>query len=235
MDAELNKFHETHLYINFNLPVPNDRKSRAAFGLNFFELRRRGGGQLVSLQELGTSKAGDIVLRGVAGTLEDLAQDKEGNEVSELAHEYWARPPPKDDSSDGGQVLVAAFDLLGITLQLDGIYIETRHARYRLHHPSEPYCASASAGFAQARRLLQLYLVGREHHVLGQHKKGWEVVLDDLNAVLVEHSTPLASAQELLHTAWRSSSSASLAALDHDDDIDARLAEILEQHLPNTP
>lgn len=235
MDAELNKFHEIHLYTNFHLPVANDRKSRATFGLNFFELRRRGGGQLVSLQELGTSKAGDVILRGFAGTLEDLAQHKEGNELSELAEEYWARPRPRDDSSDGGQVLVAAFDLLGITLQLDGVYIETRHARYRLHHPSEAYCASVSTGFAQARRLLQLYLVGREHHVLGQHKKGWQVVLDDLNAVLVEHSTPLAFAQELLHTAWRLSSSASLAALNHDHDIDSRMSKILEQHLPNTP
>jgi hypothetical protein len=214
------------LYPHFRRPPPFDSKTRAVFALNEYKLFDKRTDALVSLLVI-DSKASrsDLKLTGRACTL----SEEQGTSTEAEAGEGSPFGPPLVEDHDGSRdVRVASHDILGLTLTLDGTYIETRLARYRLHVPSADYKELA----AEARGLQALYLFGRRHFILGQNRKGSQRVRESLNEALVKHGGRPTSLEATLHYSWRTEG---LLSTLEATEIDMDIVEILYKQLPNTP
>lgn len=180
--------------------------------------------RLISLLAIDTKDSKSALqLEGGVCTL----SEEEGAEFH-AGEEHPSGSPPLDEHDGARRVVIASHDILALTLSLDGTYIETRLARYLLHVPSPDYEELA----AEARRLQALYLVGRQHYVLGQNRKGTQRVVDTLNEALVKTGRVPSSLEEKLHDSWRTDGL--LSSLETTE-VDIDIAEILYRQLPNTP
>lgn len=214
--------HESFLYPHFRRPPPFDWKSRAVFALNSFKIYNKRSFALASLFAIDSKDSrSNLQLEGFACALLE-EEDPEFQAVESVN----GHPPREEDGAR--RVLVASHEIIGLTLSLDGVYIETRLARYRLHSPSSSYQELT----LEAQRLQALYLVGREHYILGQNRKGTERVVDTLNEVLAKTGGAPSPLEKALHSFWWTEGL--LSSLE-DTEIDAAIAEILYGQLPNTP
>ncbi|ORY77245.1 hypothetical protein BCR35DRAFT_116324 [Leucosporidium creatinivorum] len=220
---EHNPHHESYLYSHFHRPPPTDRKTRAIFALDSFKLLNKSTKALVSLLSIQSGASNDkLRLKGRACTL----SDEEGAEFE--AAERATSDPSKDEQDGMRKVLIAGHDIVGLTLSLDGMYLETRQARYLLRQPSTDYEQLA----AIAQRLHALYLVGRENFVLGQNRKGSDLVLKSLNDAIAKAGREPSTLEAALHWSWQTEG---LLSPLQATNVDKEIAGILYEQLPNTP
>lgn len=128
------------------------------------------------------------------------------------------------------RVEICGFDITGIKLDTDALYIETRLARYCLQTPSPAY----DPFVVSARLLLNYCIFGRREHVLGQTLAGPAATIQQLNEALRKADRRLPPNE--LPPFWDLSSPLCggfpcLEYLAESSDM----AKLLHKHLPNTP
>ncbi|SCV73851.1 BQ2448_6281 [Microbotryum intermedium] len=250
-DPTMNEFHEYHLFELFEMPLPTTNKTKGAFAMRDFALysKRGQGRSMADLLLLDGSNKGQFERLEFEGwVLPEMETLPESERAS--GDEGWVdfdgtdvewetcgdRIPHKFDGVR--KVIIAASDIVGLVPRLERssgrpcLYLVTKLGSYRLETPNDSY--RKGHFFDRARIYINLFVFGRETHVLGQNNRPIRDLVADLMAKLYDYKLVKTTMQTLRRLPPDYQLPKPLPSY-ADYARDLEIARLLHRHLVNTP
>ncbi|SDA01497.1 BZ3500_MvSof-1268-A1-R1_Chr10-1g02725 [Microbotryum saponariae] len=250
-DPTINEFHEYHLFELFEIPLPTTRKTKGAFAMRDFALyskrvHSRSMSDLLLLDGSNKSQFDRLEFEGwVLPEVETLPESGRNSaddgwvEFDRIDLEWETRGDRIPHEFDGlRKVVIAASDIVGLVPRLERntgrpcLYLVTKLGSYRLETPDESY--RKGHHLDRASIFINLFVFGRENHVLGQNNRPIRDLVADLKAKLYDFKLVKATMAALerlpptyqLPKPWSSYANPTM---------DLGIAHLLHRHLVNTP